>query len=264
MDAMMLAQKQQLVDAVKLWQRKSQSHKEAWYRFVKQNGPPVAAGPPIFDPGRHEVEFLSLFVDSANSGNIELLEPTGEFDATRAIGNTPIPNSGVCGGGGCGGGGGNGMMDMMMTMMNMMAQMNGGGSANNDSANALQTQFMLGTMMASTLMGGGNSLPSSGGEPAWKRARMPPPDRVAPPDRSNDPEGSGRVEIRGFDFQTTDLQIQQHMSQAGPVHAVHRMDKGAAVIVYTSSDSVPLSKTLDRSTIPGNKRYLDVLNQLSY
>merc|ERR1712151_1004497 len=137
-------------------------------------------------------------------------------------------------GDGCGssGGGSGGPMDpmqMMMQMMQMMTQMAGGN---------------------------GNSGGGDGSEPAWKRPRLNT-------DTSNDPPGSGRVLVRGFDFNTTDAQIFEHMSQAGEIHAVNKSweDKGSAIVVFTSQESAEMAKMLSGSVIAGNRRYIDVLKQ---
>jgi len=60
-----------------------------------------------------------------------------------------------------------------------------------------------------------------------------------------DPVGSGRVFVRGFDFGTTDEQFEEHMSKAGPIHAVHWVTKGSATVVYKKKASaVKATKTL--------------------
>merc|ERR1719343_1796158 len=75
--------KMELVNQVKAWQKQSQSHKESWYRFVKDNSP---NGQLVFDPARHEVDFLSWFVQSTQSGQVQLMQPTGEFGAGGGMG----------------------------------------------------------------------------------------------------------------------------------------------------------------------------------
>jgi len=64
--------KASLVERVKAWQRQSASHKEAWYRFVKQGGSDS------YDPNRHDESVLLEFVQSAEAGQIELKEPKGD------------------------------------------------------------------------------------------------------------------------------------------------------------------------------------------
>jgi len=66
------AGKQALVDRVKAWQRMSESHKEAWYRFVQEK-----TWEGNFDPNRHDEATLGQFLQMADAGLIELVEPTG-------------------------------------------------------------------------------------------------------------------------------------------------------------------------------------------
>merc|ERR1712054_1442 len=74
-----------------------------------------------------------------------------------------------------------------------------------------------------------------------------------------DPAGSGRVFVRGFDFGTSDEQLESHMSQVGPIHTVHWVNKGNAVVVYKKKASADKAiATLDNTTIPGNSRYINV------
>jgi len=74
-----------------------------------------------------------------------------------------------------------------------------------------------------------------------------------------DPAGSGRVFVRGFDFGTSDEQLEGHMSTAGRIHTVHWVNKGNAVVVYKSKASVAKAiSMLDNTTIPGNTRYIHV------
>eukprot|EP00930_Biecheleria_cincta_P041485 TRINITY_DN2843_c0_g1_i1.p1 TRINITY_DN2843_c0_g1~~TRINITY_DN2843_c0_g1_i1.p1 ORF type:complete len:307 (+),score=60.64 TRINITY_DN2843_c0_g1_i1:50-970(+) len=74
-----------------------------------------------------------------------------------------------------------------------------------------------------------------------------------------DPAGSGRVFVRGFDFGTTDEQLEGHMSQAGPIHKIHWVNQGNAVVVYRQKASAMRAvSTLENSTIPGNSRYINV------
>merc|ERR1712032_1110330 len=74
-----------------------------------------------------------------------------------------------------------------------------------------------------------------------------------------DPPGSGRVFVRGFDFGTSDEQLEGYMSQVGPIHKVHWVNKGNAVVVYKNMVSATQAvATLDNTTIPGNSRYINV------
>jgi len=233
----MFAQKQQLVNQVKAWQKQSAAHRESFIRFVKENGPP---GRLNYDPARHEEELLSQFLQCANSGQIQLMEPTGEFGA-------PLTSTGGKGKGGKGGGGGGwggGCGD-------------GCGSSGGASGGTMDPmQMMMQMMQMMTQMAGGNAGGGDSSEPAWKRPRLNT-------DTSNDPPGSGRVMVRGFDFNTTDAQIFEHMSQAGEIHAVNKSweDKGSAIVVFTSQESAEMAKMLSGSVIAGNRRYIDVLKQ---
>jgi len=74
-----------------------------------------------------------------------------------------------------------------------------------------------------------------------------------------DPAGAGRVFVRGFDFGTTDEQLLGHMAQAGPIHAVHWVSKGNAVVVYSNKASATIAcSSLDNTTIAGNSRFIHV------
>lgn len=78
--------------------------------------------------------------------------------------------------------------------------------------------------------------------------------------RSEDPAGCGRVYVRGFDFETTDDQLETHMKKAGAVHAVKWITKGSAVVIYMKKASaVKAVSTLNQTTLKGNTRYIDVI-----
>merc|ERR1719337_175635 len=70
--------------------------------------------------------------------------------------------------------------------------------------------------------------------------------------RDDDPAGSCRVLVMGFDFGTTDEQFEGHMKQAGPIHTVHWITKGKAVVVYKKKSSAKRAKELNETTIDGN------------
>merc|ERR1711965_589334 len=74
-----------------------------------------------------------------------------------------------------------------------------------------------------------------------------------------DPPGSCRVLVLGFDFGTTDEQFEGHMSQAGPIHAVHWVTKGKAVVVYKKKNSAAKAADLNETVIDGNERYITVI-----
>merc|ERR1711957_909647 len=74
-----------------------------------------------------------------------------------------------------------------------------------------------------------------------------------------DPAGSVRVYVIGFDFGTTDEQLEGHMKKAGPIHAVHWVSKGKAIVVYKNTSSLAKAMALNETTIPGNSRYVTVI-----
>merc|ERR1712176_1542784 len=77
--------------------------------------------------------------------------------------------------------------------------------------------------------------------------------------RDGDPAGSCRVLVLGFDFGTTDEQFEGHMKKAGPIHAVHWITKGKAVVVYKKKAAAAKAAELDGTTIDGNSRYITVI-----
>merc|ERR1719163_980292 len=77
--------------------------------------------------------------------------------------------------------------------------------------------------------------------------------------RDDDPPGSCRVYVLGMDFGTTDEQFEGHMEQAGPIHAVHWVTKGKAVVVYKKKSSAAKAAALNETVIDGNTRYITVI-----
>jgi len=73
--------KYELVNQVKAWQKMSESHKEAWYRFVQET-----TGEAKYDPNRHDEATLITFIQSADKGEIELRDPTGFGSSGRKKG----------------------------------------------------------------------------------------------------------------------------------------------------------------------------------
>jgi len=68
-----------------------------------------------------------------------------------------------------------------------------------------------------------------------------------------------RVYIRGFDFDTSEARIREHIQRAGPVQNFCMMSQGSAMAVYhTSAAAKEAVRKLDRSTIAGNQRYVEV------
>lgn len=75
-----------------------------------------------------------------------------------------------------------------------------------------------------------------------------------------DPAGSGRVFVRGFDFGTPVKQFESHMGQVGEILKVFWVSEGAAVVVYkTRAEAEAAVASMNRTVIPGNSRYIDVI-----
>merc|ERR1719162_321547 len=98
--------------------------------------------------------------------------------------------------------------------------------------------------------GGGYGSPYGGGQA--------PMQSVPPMNQMSDPPGSGRVLVRGFDFQTTEEQLLQHLGQAGQIFKADWITDGSIEVVYQTRDSAQQALGLDRSTIAGNRRFIDV------
>jgi len=73
------------------------------------------------------------------------------------------------------------------------------------------------------------------------------------------PAGSGRVTVRGFDFGTTEQQLRTHMGLAGKVLNVIWTTQGSADVVYESRAAAEMALSLDKSTLWGNTRFVDVI-----
>jgi len=72
--------------------------------------------------------------------------------------------------------------------------------------------------------------------------------------------GNTIVFVRGFDFGTTDEQITAHMSSVGTIEKIDWFSKGSAEVTYNDPAAAALAVTqLQKSTIPGNTRFIDVL-----
>merc|ERR1712151_239235 len=109
-------------------------------------------------------------------------------------------------------------------------------------------QAMMGGKVKGKGKGGGGSVRKSGDQ---KRKRTD--------SRDDDPKGSVRVLAYGFDFGTTDEQFEGHMKKAGPIHTVHWINKGKAVVVYKKKASAAKAAALDKTVIDGNERYITVI-----
>lgn len=70
---------------------------------------------------------------------------------------------------------------------------------------------------------------------------------------------SNKVFVRGFDFGTTESQVQAHCESCGVVESVELFGKGSAVVTYSTEDAAQSAiATLDKSKIEGNSRYVEV------
>merc|ERR1712039_517227 len=107
--------------------------------------------------------------------------------------------------------------------------------------------------MLQAMMGG-----KGGGKGKGKVRKSGDEKRKRTDSRDDDPKGSCRVLFLGFDFGTTDEQFEGHVKQAGPIHAVHWINKGKAVVVYKNKSSAAKAAALDGSTMDGNSRYITV------
>ena len=72
--------------------------------------------------------------------------------------------------------------------------------------------------------------------------------------------GGSSVFVRGFDFGTTDEDFEAHMSGAGSIEKVKWVTKGSAEVTYSSPEEAAAAvEQLHKTTIEGNKRFMDVL-----
>lgn len=69
----------------------------------------------------------------------------------------------------------------------------------------------------------------------------------------------GKVFVRGFDFDTTDEDLKAHFETVGEIKKITWLTKGSVVLTYgTTEDADQAVTSLDKSTIPGKDRYMDV------
>mmetsp|Transcript_128376 Transcript_128376/g.256414 ORF Transcript_128376/g.256414 Transcript_128376/m.256414 type:complete len:182 (+) Transcript_128376:72-617(+) len=65
--------------------------------------------------------------------------------------------------------------------------------------------------------------------------------------------------VKGFDFDTPESAIIEHFEQIGPVSGVELVGRGAAVVRYEdSSHGWQAVQDMNETTIPGNRRYVNV------
>jgi len=92
-------------------------------------------------------------------------------------------------------------------------------------------------------------LPVDVGQTNWSQMKRP----VAP---------GSTVLVRGFDFGTTQEQFESHMSSVGTITNVNMLDKGSAEVSFSNAmEASNAIQQLNRTVIPGNSRYIDVLKQ---
>jgi len=106
--------------------------------------------------------------------------------------------------------------------------------------------------------GGGYGCTPYGGGHAPMGMVTNPMQSMAPMPQMNDPPGSGRVLVRGFDFATTEEQLLAHMGQAGQIFKADWITDGSIEVVYQTRAAAQQAMGLDKSTIAGNRRFIDV------
>mmetsp|Transcript_21340 Transcript_21340/g.51732 ORF Transcript_21340/g.51732 Transcript_21340/m.51732 type:complete len:179 (-) Transcript_21340:46-582(-) len=69
-----------------------------------------------------------------------------------------------------------------------------------------------------------------------------------------------QVIVRGFDFGTTEDQLRNHFDPCGEIEEIRFLGKGegSAVVKFASEDEAAKAVELDRSTVDGNQRYINV------
>jgi len=83
--------------------------------------------------------------------------------------------------------------------------------------------------------------------------------RTASQALTGQPEDSCRVFVRGFDFDTSDEQLEGHMGSVGAIEQVKWVTKGSAEVVYSSPEEAAAAvEQLQGTTIDGNTRFIDV------
>lgn len=74
-----------------------------------------------------------------------------------------------------------------------------------------------------------------------------------------EPVNRAKVFIRGFDFDTTDEDLNAHFGTVGEITKITWLTKGSVVLTYGTTEAAAQAVTsLDKSTIPGKQRYMDV------
>merc|ERR1712172_467227 len=69
----------------------------------------------------------------------------------------------------------------------------------------------------------------------------------------------GAVFVNGFDFDTSESAIAQHFESVGEVRDVELIGRGAAIVRFADPSLADQAvKDLNESTIPGNRRFVNV------
>jgi len=71
--------------------------------------------------------------------------------------------------------------------------------------------------------------------------------------------GGATVFVRGFDFGTTEQQLRAYLGMAGKILKVNVVGQGEAEVTYRTSAEAEAALGLDKSVIPGNSRFIDVI-----
>jgi len=70
---------------------------------------------------------------------------------------------------------------------------------------------------------------------------------------------SKAIFVNGFDYETTENAIVEHFEGVGRVEGVELIGRGAAVVRFEDSDAAwQAVQTMNDTTIPGNRRYVNV------
>mmetsp|Transcript_51400 Transcript_51400/g.117199 ORF Transcript_51400/g.117199 Transcript_51400/m.117199 type:complete len:209 (-) Transcript_51400:416-1042(-) len=67
-----------------------------------------------------------------------------------------------------------------------------------------------------------------------------------------------QIIVRGFDFGTTEEQVWNHFDHCGEILELRFLSEGTAVVKFASEAQASKAVDLNRSTIDGNQRYINV------
>jgi hypothetical protein len=72
--------------------------------------------------------------------------------------------------------------------------------------------------------------------------------------------GKSSVLVRGFDWETSEEQIRDHMSSVGIIQSVHWVDDGSVAVAFSSAEEAKAAVSqMQQTLIDGNTRYIDVI-----